>query len=115
LGTLVCLVAVFGMSRFSLFGGVALLVSCLALFIQGGSAGAVFAEAARSVIGGGGEVGRGVGWAYGFELLGSALGGLLCAVAVIPVFGIIWALALALSAALAVFLVSLVRRSVMRS
>ncbi len=61
---------------------------CLVLLCQGAVAGALFPAAGEMLIRTGHEVGRGTGWINGAEHMGSALGGMLAGVALVPVFGV---------------------------
>jgi hypothetical protein len=61
---------------------------CLILFMQGAASGALFPAAAARVIAKSGEVGAGTGLINGAEHIGSALGGALAGVILIPVFGL---------------------------
>ncbi|MFO8056249.1 MAG: hypothetical protein R6V10_03035 [bacterium] len=96
---------VWGMTKFS--GGTgALVVFSFLLFVQGVVAGALFYSASRAVILSREEVGRGVGLVYGLELFGSALGGLISGVLLVPVFGLSGAMFCAVLCAVSVLVVS---------
>jgi len=107
----VALGVLWGMTSFT--GGVYVFaVFSLLLFAQGVVAGALFYSASRSVISSPEEVGSGVGLVYGLELFGSAGGGLLAGVLLVPVFGILGTMLCATLCAAAALAVSGLRRSV---
>lgn len=103
------ILAVWALTGAHVRGVVAMLGFCGVLFGQGLVSGALFPAAAAMVIGGGNEVGRGIGRVNGAEHLGAALGGVLAGAVLVPVFGIMGAMASALLVALAVLMVSAFR------
>ncbi len=107
-------VTVWLMSRYSGGSGV-LAVFSLLLFVQGIVAGSLFYSASRAVIASRLEVGKGVGLVYGLELFGSAGGGIIAGVLLVPVLGIGGAMLCAVLTGVGLLLVSATRRRVSAS
>jgi spermidine synthase len=92
-------------------GAAAMAGFCVLLFGQGAIAGALFPAAAAMVIKSGGEVGTVTGRINGAEHMGSAMAGLLAGAFLVPVFGIMFSLACALLAAIALLVHSVLKRA----
>jgi len=107
-----CGISLFGvwiMAALEVRGAAGMTGFCAVLFGQGVVAGLLFGAASAEVIRAAGQVGRGVGRINGAEHLGSAAGGILAGVALVPLFGVAGSLACALCAAAGALLVSLRR------